>query len=30
MAKLKISEAAREKMKSNGKPYTLYLACRGG
>lgn len=30
MAKLKISEAAREKMKSSGNPYTLYLSCRGG
>ncbi len=30
MAKLMISEAAREKMQSNGKPYTIYLACRGG
>ncbi len=30
MAKLKISEKAREKMRSNSKPYTLYLLCRGG
>jgi len=30
MARLKISDKAREKMKDNSKPYTVYLACRGG
>lgn len=30
MAKLKITEAAKEKMNNNSGPYTLYLACRGG
>lgn len=30
MAKLKITPVALEKMKNNSKPYTLYLACRGG
>lgn len=30
MAKLKITEKAREKMKNDSKPYTLYMVCRGG
>ncbi len=30
MGKIKITEKAREKMNKNSRPYTLYLACRGG
>jgi len=31
MARIKLTPAALEKMKNgNTKPYTLYLACRGG
>lgn len=30
MAKISLKPAALEKMKNSSKPYTLYLACRGG
>ncbi len=30
MSNVRILPAALEKMKNAAKPYTLYLACRGG